>query len=957
MKKLFFFAFAFICLSATSVVSYAQSVWDGSKAPFDNGDGTQTNPYLIEDAKHLAYLAYLVNNGIDATDHIIGLNTYYKMTVDINLNGNSSLQWTPIGYYVDDVNFYAFGGHFDGNNKTIYNLYINTSAPQKSGLFGMIGAGSLKNLTLSGTAISVQNAAGAFVGLIRGEVTIENVLNMGSVSAGAWQAGGIVGYNEGELTISKACNMGAVSAVSSNETGRAGGIIGNSNGWFMMSQCYNLGNVSAIYAGGMVGMNFNISLSTAIINECCNTGTITANCAGGILGNNAYNPTNISNVYNMGKIVSNYYSGGIVGGMPDLMSKLNISNVYHAGTADYAVAANQGATITNAHYLSGSAANANNAAVQTETFMKSLAMVTQLGVAFAQDTEPYFNNGFPVLFGVNYPTATTTLTATGITQTKATLNGAFFLGVKDILGRGFEYKLTTESNYTPVNLSGTATSHILTALTPGKQYQFRSFIKITETNIIYGSVMAFNTLSVSATTKEATDITRTSAILNGTTNFGDATVLKQGFILTTPTGEETIELSTTATSLTHTLTNLPRGAAYSYKTYCTTAHGTVYGDVKQFTTLLFNQNGMSNLIGSIDDLLFLAQLVGEGNAFSGQKFLVTNDITLPATPNSINAIGTYPAHPFSGEFDGNSRKIVNLYLDHATDSYQGLFGYAKNSTIYNLGLVNVTVNAKEYTGGIVAYAENTKITSCYVSGGAISSSSYCGGLAGYQSPGATSGITSCYSTATVTGSSNAGGLVGYSSQGSLRNSYAAGAVTGQSSTIGGVIGAATNVTVYNCFFNGEITGQSVATGGSTTSEGMMSSEEMRKAEFVTTLNQSLPVPAWKVDYGTPINNGFPILLWQFGGGFSIETLANDAVKVYPNPTSGELRITNCELGMEAPSVVEVEIFDTYGRKISSNHLITSSSNQLINISHLPSGVYFVKIATEAGVVVKRVVKE
>ncbi|MCL2246341.1 MAG: T9SS type A sorting domain-containing protein [Lentimicrobiaceae bacterium] len=80
--------------------------------------------------------------------------------------------------------------------------------------------------------------------------------------------------------------------------------------------------------------------------------------------------------------------------------------------------------------------------------------------------------------------------------------------------------------------------------------------------------------------------------------------------------------------------------------------------------------------------------------------------------------------------------------------------------------------------------------------------------------------------------------------------------------------------------------------------------------------------------------------------------------VYPNPTTGELRIanyelriTNYELGIAnyefetgTLSEVEVEIFDIYGRKLSSHSSpLTSHSSSLINISHLPAGVYLLRI--------------
>ena len=76
------------------------------------------------------------------------------------------------------------------------------------------------------------------------------------------------------------------------------------------------------------------------------------------------------------------------------------------------------------------------------------------------------------------------------------------------------------------------------------------------------------------------------------------------------------------------------------------------------------------------------------------------------------------------------------------------------------------------------------------------------------------------------------------------------------------------------------------------------------------------------------------------------------LNIYPNPTTGELRITNYELG-----ITSVEVFDIYGRNLLSNHLITSSSNHHINISHLATGIYFVKIRTKTGEVVRKVVKE
>jgi hypothetical protein len=83
-----------------------------------------------------------------------------------------------------------------------------------------------------------------------------------------------------------------------------------------------------------------------------------------------------------------------------------------------------------------------------------------------------------------------------------------------------------------------------------------------------------------------------------------------------------------------------------------------------------------------------------------------------------------------------------------------------------------------------------------------------------------------------------------------------------------------------------------------------------------------------------------------------ENRAVSNISIYPNPTTGELTITNYELG-----ITGVEIFDIYGRSLLSHHHISSSSHHLINISHLPTGMYFVKIRTAAGETVRKVLKE
>jgi len=65
-----------------------------------------------------------------------------------------------------------------------------------------------------------------------------------------------------------------------------------------------------------------------------------------------------------------------------------------------------------------------------------------------------------------------------------------------------------------------------------------------------------------------------------------------------------------------------------------------------------------------------------------------------------------------------------------------------------------------------------------------------------------------------------------------------------------------------------------------------------------------------------------------------------------------LRIENGELRIE-----NIEIFDVYGRKLYlSTRPLVHSSTVNIDISHLQNGVYFVKITTEKGIVVEKIIK-
>jgi len=84
----------------------------------------------------------------------------------------------------------------------------------------------------------------------------------------------------------------------------------------------------------------------------------------------------------------------------------------------------------------------------------------------------------------------------------------------------------------------------------------------------------------------------------------------------------------------------------------------------------------------------------------------------------------------------------------------------------------------------------------------------------------------------------------------------------------------------------------------------------------------------------------------------VETWEETNILVYPNPTTGELTINNEQL-----IINNIEIFDIYGRKLSHISYPKSHISNLIDISDLAPGIYFVKIKTEINEIVKKVVKQ
>jgi uncharacterized repeat protein (TIGR02543 family) len=396
--------------------------------------------------------------------------------------------------------------------------------------------------------------------------------------------------------------------------------------------------------------------------------------------------------------------------------------------------------------------------------------------------------------------------------------------------------------------------------------------------------------TIKVTTLAATTITKTSAVFRATATPGDTTILTaKGFEYKTSTASSYTKVYLPLSApFTDTVSILLANTTYQYRAFAVSGTTTLYGNVQTFTTSIWDTIGGMYLIEDTTDLFNLAHFVNTGNTFSGSTFLLTNDIHFANTTNNITPIGIYSAtaseqRAFSGTFNGNGRLIYNMNIEQITKDYQGFFGYTKNATLLGVGLIDITVIARRYTGGMVAYAENTTIQNSYVNGGELYAVNYIGGLVGYQSPGDSSLISGCYNTCKVSGNNYVGGLVGYSDQATVRNSYVMAAITGQGADVGAIIGISDEVLYYNCFFSTAITGQTKAIGKvrKDIDDSGMDDDDMKMQSFVTILNKGVD-SVWRMDYTPPINKGFPILIWQ-KGRYAITYYLNGGTNNAANP--------------------------------------------------------------------------
>lgn len=352
--RLALLALAALVWIAVPVSARAETdVWDGTTASgFAGGTGMENDPWLIENAEQLAYLAQQVNKGKDYQ------RVHFRLVSDLDLSGK---EWTPIG-----TDGKIFWGGFDGGGHTITGMTI-TGDRDYVGLFG-----ECKNFTASSSYIKSVTVRGA------------NISGHSFVGAIAGRGANISDCYSIENTI---CAFRCVGGV-------CGSLIGNISG------CYNSSSVSGnSIAGGIMGSaSYEGNVGNGVVQYCYNIGAVTVrqqdSSVGGITGASA-DGYNISNCLNCGKITGNGKKVGGIAGSTDSNYMNFIGNCYYnsdLNNAGVGEGANDKVIPLTTSQLCGALPEGLNSAIWKEGSVDTnTAVATGTGSRFGTATGTYIN--------------------------------------------------------------------------------------------------------------------------------------------------------------------------------------------------------------------------------------------------------------------------------------------------------------------------------------------------------------------------------------------------------------------------------------------------------------------------------------------------------------------------------------------------------------------------------------
>ncbi len=822
------------------------------------GNGVD-NPYQISTAAELAWFRDQVNSGyttISAT-----------LTKDIDLaefchakdgtKYTKEVSWTPIGNSDNIENMYQ--GTFDGNGKTIRNLYINDISefigiPCEAGFFGYAEKGSIKNITfdnakvkttaddyctgilvgvagscienikiLANCSVEGKNYVGGIAGRANGD--IDNCENHAMVN-GANFVGGIVGnYVFSDKSITSCANYGAVTGSGEKVGGIAGYFVSGT-----IQNCANYGDITGIfYVGNLIGCADECNL-----NNVLGTGNVTATwdreSAGLLVGN-------IDNSSSTASGILAYNSS----------AKLTINGTEQTGDAVKAIGEG---SLTSAEKIMAFTAEQLKSGMVANLLQKNVSGSAKWGQKLNTDDYPLLGSADEVYSG------NATLNCLGevestvtFTNTKPAQDGTLMVkhGDSPIHHESVAATCTTDGNieYWECNLCHKSFSDEL--LTQGV-----STLVVSATGHKYGE-----NDKCTMCQKEIPSLTLGNNLITIEKTYVSRDDIS-GYNLYKYTAPEDGRLQVTANSNGNktcgTLWESPTAASRliyddssswpDFKIIYTVTKGATYyigaresngnaieGEVKLNVKL----NGLDGelptgmtgkgteaepfVLKTADHLAWFRDFVNEGNMKACAKIAGDvkeidmstvchkADTEKQVAELSWTPIGNFASNKYQGTFDGNGKTISNLYIINAASEHLGFFGYAEKGSIKNITFDNAKVKSTgdHCTGILVGFEklciiENIKtLANCSVEG-----KEQVGGIAGMAS----GDIGNCENHAKVNGANVVGGIVGnyWQSVKSIISCANYGVVTGSEECVGGIAGYFNSGTIQNCANYGDITG-------------------------------------------------------------------------------------------------------------------------------------------------------
>ena len=819
------------------------------------GNGVD-NPYQISTAAELAWFRDQVNSGyttISAT-----------LTKDIDLaefchakdgtKYTKEVSWTPIGNSDNIENMYQ--GTFDGNGKTIRNLYINDISeyigiPCEAGFFGYAEKGSIKNITfdnakvkttaddyctgilvgvagscienikiLANCSVEGKNYVGGIAGRANGD--IGNCENHAMVN-GANFVGGIVGnYVFSDKSITSCANYGVITGTRD----RVGGIAGDFNSGTIQN-CANYGDITGTFnVGNLIGFAEECNL-----NNVLGTGNVTAtsrNPAGLLVGN-------IENSSSTASGILAYNSS----------AKLTINGTEQTGDAVKAIGRG---SLTSAEKIMAFTAEQLKSGMVANQLQKNVSGSAKWGQKLNTDDYPLLGSADEVYLDGNVTMNCLGEQVSAFTNTKPAQEGTITIkhGDSPIHHESVDATCTTDGNieYWECNLCHKSFSD-------EQMTQMVSNFVVSATGHKYGE-----NDKCTMCQKEIPSLTLGNNLITIEKTYGSRDEIS-GYNLYKYTAPEDGRLEVTANSNSNktcgTLWESPTAASRltyddssnwpDFKITYTVTKGTTYyigarkndgnaieGEVK----LNVKMNGLDGelptgmtgkgteaepfVLKTADHLAWFREFVNEGNMEACAKIADdVKEIDMSTVCHKADAekqvtelswipIGTSYTNRYQGTFDGNGKTISNLYIINAAAGYVGFFGYAEKGSIKNITFDNAKVNSTaQYTGILAGFEElciieNIKtLANCSVEG-----KEDVGGIAGRAS----GDIGNCENHAMVNGANSVGGIVGdYRESGkSIISCANYGVLTGTGNYVGGIAGNFDSGTIQKCANYGDVTG-------------------------------------------------------------------------------------------------------------------------------------------------------